>query len=417
MASKRLESAGDKPMHRYSLRSKAKAKEDASSHGVPPSPESTKAASNLAKDEPATPRPCFNKSDSSLADITSETVNTPGEKSAVATPKTPKSVRLKIPRKGIVLPEQATTEHPSLSSSNCWDEAELEMLGVTLDEYEFDLDEIHGDVNKLWPADVENCTSLTDSISYVQGYNVVSQCLSGSDEDIETSYKSGCPMTRTNAALGFQDALNDCLDYGDLLDDIARGVTSDGRLHPQWYWGDRPEASEPRRWLKAYRQSGWQPLQRKLFTIRDPFPAEAAHTFIKWIWDFAPPELKTLAWVADSERIIIFPWFKGFAEGSDWPKNSASFGLQSTFTRHEGGMRVFPGTTGHPADKYFFIIEVHSNLQVRLTGRAKSNLSLGSQKVPALRTLAKFSWTCWLKYVKRIASKTSKMVKKYTLPD
>jgi hypothetical protein len=175
---------------------------------------------------------------------------------------------------------------------------------------------------------------------------------------METSYQLKCPMTRTDPALAFQDALNDCQDYEDLLDDIARGVTEDGRLRPQWYWRDRREASEARRWLNAYRQGGWQPLQRKLFTIRDPFPAEAAYTFIKWIWDFAPQELKTLDWVADSERITIFPWFKCFAEGGDWPKKAASFGLQSIFTRHEGGMRVFPGATGHPADKDFLIIEV-----------------------------------------------------------
>jgi hypothetical protein len=167
MASKRLESAGDKPVHRYSLRSKTKVEEDASSHEAS-SPEPTPAADKV-KDELATPRSCFKKSNNSLADITSQIVNTPGEKSPVAAPKTPKSVRLEIPRKGIMLPEQATEEHPSLSSNNCWDETELRALGVTLDEYEFDLDEIHGDVNKLWPADVENCTSLNNPFLTFKG--------------------------------------------------------------------------------------------------------------------------------------------------------------------------------------------------------------------------------------------------------
>lgn len=178
---------------------------------------------------------------------------------------------------------------------------------------------------------------------------------------METSYQLGCPMTRTNTALEFQDALDDSLKYNNLLDDIAHAITPDGRLRPAWHWGSKPEASEARRWLKSYTQSGRQPLQRKLFTIRDPFAAETVHTFIKWIWDYAPKELKILNWVADSDRIQMFPWFKGFPGGHDWPKRVASLGLQSLLTRHEGGMRLFPGTLGHPADMLFFIIEVLCN--------------------------------------------------------
>lgn len=160
MASKRRDQAGNKPVHRYSLRSKSKVENDVSSPG-PPSPKSLKVAVTAVKDEPVTPRPCFKRSNNSLADITLETLNTPREKSGVTPPKTPKSVRLKIPRRGIVLPEQATKQNTtSLSSNNCWDKSELEALGVTVAEYEFDLDEVHGDVNKLWPAAVENCTFL-----------------------------------------------------------------------------------------------------------------------------------------------------------------------------------------------------------------------------------------------------------------
>jgi hypothetical protein len=166
-------------------------------------------------------------------------------------------------------------------------------------------------------------------------------------------------MTCTNGAAAFRYALNHCLDYEGLLDDIAQGITPDGRLDPEWRWGSTPEASETRRWLKSCRQGGYEPLQRKLFTIRDPFPAQAVTGFIQWIWEMAPRELKTLDWVAESpERIIMFPWFRGFEEGRNWPKRLASLGLQTIMTRHEGGMRLYPGTPGHPADKYFFIIEV-----------------------------------------------------------
>jgi hypothetical protein len=161
MVSKRPNHAIHKPVHRYSLRSKGKLEQhtsEDSSHGSP-SRELTPATN-----EPAIPPPCIKTPNTFLADITSQILNTPEGKSEVTTPKTPKSVRLQLFRKGVVLPEQATEQKPSkLSLSNSWDKTELDALGVTLDEHDFNLNEVHGDINKQWSADVENCTFLNNS--------------------------------------------------------------------------------------------------------------------------------------------------------------------------------------------------------------------------------------------------------------
>jgi hypothetical protein len=165
MVSKRPNHSIHKPVHRYSLRSKGNLEQHAleeSSHGSP------SRELNPAINEPAIPPHCIKTQNNSLADITSRILNTP-EKSEVTTPKTPKSVRLQLFRKGIVLPEQATEQKFSLSLSNSWDKTELDALGVTLDDHDFNLNEVHGDVNKLWPADVENCTFLNISCLTLKG--------------------------------------------------------------------------------------------------------------------------------------------------------------------------------------------------------------------------------------------------------
>ena len=161
MVSKRPNHTIQKPAHRYSLRSKGNLEQHTSEDAIhcSPSRELTPAING-----PAIPPRCIKTPNTFLADITLQILNTPEGKSEVTTPKTPKSVRLQLFRKGVVLPEQATEQKPSkLSLSNSWDKTELDALGVTLDEHEFNLNEVHGDVNKQWPVDVENCTFLHNS--------------------------------------------------------------------------------------------------------------------------------------------------------------------------------------------------------------------------------------------------------------